>query len=92
MHPGPMNRGIEIAADVAEGPASIIVEQVTQRRRRAHGRAVHAPRRRRRCGIRIGIGGDLSRELVIKGGRVVDAAGERAADVLVRGGHVVERR
>jgi aspartate carbamoyltransferase catalytic subunit len=24
-----MNRGIEIAADVAEGPASIIVEQVT---------------------------------------------------------------
>jgi aspartate carbamoyltransferase catalytic subunit len=29
MHPGPMNRGIEIAADVAEGPASIIVEQVT---------------------------------------------------------------
>ena len=27
--PVPMNRGIEIAADVAEGPASIIVEQVT---------------------------------------------------------------
>ncbi|HEX6311606.1 MAG TPA: aspartate carbamoyltransferase catalytic subunit [Acidimicrobiia bacterium] len=29
MHPGPMNRGIEIAAQVADGPASIITEQVT---------------------------------------------------------------
>src|SRR5213593_1858493 len=29
-------------------------------------------------------------ELVIRGGRVVDPTGERVADVLVRGGHVVE--
>lgn len=29
MHPGPMNRGVEIAAEVADGPASIITEQVT---------------------------------------------------------------
>ncbi|MSO79225.1 MAG: aspartate carbamoyltransferase catalytic subunit [Acidimicrobiia bacterium] len=29
MHPGPMNRGVEIAAEVAEGPASLIKEQVT---------------------------------------------------------------
>ena len=29
MHPGPMNRGVEIAADVADGPASVITEQVT---------------------------------------------------------------
>jgi len=29
-------------------------------------------------------------DLVIAGGRVLDAAGERTADVLVRGGHVVE--
>jgi len=28
MHPGPMNRGVEIAADVADSPASIITEQV----------------------------------------------------------------
>jgi aspartate carbamoyltransferase catalytic subunit len=28
MHPGPMNRGIEIAAEVADGPASIITDQV----------------------------------------------------------------
>ena len=29
MHPGPMNRGIEIAADVADGPNSVILEQVS---------------------------------------------------------------
>ena len=29
MHPGPMNRGMEISADVADAPRSVIVEQVT---------------------------------------------------------------
>jgi aspartate carbamoyltransferase catalytic subunit len=29
MHPGPMNRGVEIAADVADSPRSTVVEQVT---------------------------------------------------------------
>ena len=29
MHPGPMNRGIEIDSSVADGPASVIVDQVT---------------------------------------------------------------
>ncbi|MCZ7526092.1 MAG: aspartate carbamoyltransferase catalytic subunit [Acidimicrobiia bacterium] len=29
MHPGPMNRGVEIAAEVADGPASVVTEQVT---------------------------------------------------------------
>jgi aspartate carbamoyltransferase catalytic subunit len=29
MHPGPMNRGIEIAGEVAEGPRSVIFRQVT---------------------------------------------------------------
>jgi len=28
MHPGPMNRGVEIAAEVADGPRSTIVDQV----------------------------------------------------------------
>jgi aspartate carbamoyltransferase catalytic subunit len=28
MHPGPMNRGVEIAAEVADGPRSVILEQV----------------------------------------------------------------
>ncbi|KJS28476.1 MAG: aspartate carbamoyltransferase [Desulfatitalea sp. BRH_c12] len=29
MHPGPINRGVEIAPDVADGPHSIILDQVT---------------------------------------------------------------
>jgi aspartate carbamoyltransferase catalytic subunit len=29
MHPGPMNRGVEIASDVADGKQSVILEQVT---------------------------------------------------------------
>ena len=28
MHPGPMNRGVEIAAAVADGPRSLVTEQV----------------------------------------------------------------
>jgi aspartate carbamoyltransferase catalytic subunit len=28
MHPGPMNRGVEIATDVADGPYSVILDQV----------------------------------------------------------------
>ena len=29
MHPGPMNEGVEIAADVAAGSQSVITDQVT---------------------------------------------------------------
>ena len=29
MHPGPMNRGVEIASDVADGPQAVILPQVT---------------------------------------------------------------
>jgi aspartate carbamoyltransferase catalytic subunit len=29
MHPGPMNRGMEISANVADSARSVIVEQVT---------------------------------------------------------------
>jgi aspartate carbamoyltransferase catalytic subunit len=29
MHPGPINRGVEIAPDVADGPYSLILDQVT---------------------------------------------------------------
>jgi aspartate carbamoyltransferase catalytic subunit len=28
MHPGPMNRGVEIDDDVADGPQSVILDQV----------------------------------------------------------------
>ena len=29
MHPGPINRGVEIATDVADGPYSVILDQVS---------------------------------------------------------------
>ncbi len=29
MHPGPMNRGVEISSEVADGPYSVILDQVT---------------------------------------------------------------
>lgn len=29
MHPGPINRGVELASDVADGPYSLILDQVT---------------------------------------------------------------
>ncbi len=29
LHPGPLNRGVEIAHDIADGPAAVIEEQVT---------------------------------------------------------------
>jgi aspartate carbamoyltransferase catalytic subunit len=28
MHPGPINRGVEISSEVADGPRSVILEQV----------------------------------------------------------------
>jgi aspartate carbamoyltransferase catalytic subunit len=34
MHPGPINRGVEIASEVADGPQSVILQQVS------HGIAV----------------------------------------------------
>ena len=29
MHPGPMNRGIEISSEIADGSRSLILDQVT---------------------------------------------------------------
>ncbi|MBU0973456.1 MAG: aspartate carbamoyltransferase, partial [Proteobacteria bacterium] len=29
MHPGPMNRGVEISSEVADSPCSMILDQVT---------------------------------------------------------------
>ena len=28
MHPGPINRGVEITSEVADGPQSVILDQV----------------------------------------------------------------
>ncbi len=37
LHPGPIIRGLELTAGVADGAQSAILEQVTQRRRHPHG-------------------------------------------------------
>jgi aspartate carbamoyltransferase catalytic subunit len=29
MHPGPVNRGVEMSSEVADGPRSVILEQVS---------------------------------------------------------------
>ena len=42
MHPGPMNRGVEIASEVADGPVLGHPRPGGQRRRGAHGGAVSA--------------------------------------------------
>ena len=39
MHPGPINRGVEIMGDVADGAASVILDQVASGVAGAHGRA-----------------------------------------------------
>ena len=50
MHPGPMNRGVEIAAEVADLPQSLHHRPGAQRRGRAHGGALPAARLGRRAG------------------------------------------
>jgi aspartate carbamoyltransferase catalytic subunit len=49
MHPGPVNRGVELSPDVADGPYSVILDQV------AHGLAV-------RMGVLILLAGSKARE------------------------------
>ncbi len=71
LHPGPMNRGVEIDSDVADGPHSVILPQVT------NGVAVRmavlyllaggvARLARSRPGRRA------MRPILIRGGRVID--------------------
>jgi aspartate carbamoyltransferase catalytic subunit len=45
LHPGPMNRGVEIDSRVADGPRSVIREQVTA------GMAVRCAVLERACGV-----------------------------------------
>ena len=52
MHPGPMNRGVEISADVSESPGSIILDQV------ANGLAV------RMSLLYLMLGGDAREEAI----------------------------
>jgi dihydroorotase len=75
MHPGPMNRGVEIASEVADGPYSVILEQV------ANGVAV------RMAVLYLLAGGAETMKRLLKGGRVVDPANGATAtfDVLIDG-------
>ena len=81
MHPGPVRRGIEIAAEVVDSPASVITAQV------ANGVAV----RMAVLYLLLGSGAPLARErqVLLRGGTVVDSTGSRRADVLVKGEVVV---
>jgi hypothetical protein len=42
MHPGPINRGVELSSDAADSPHSIILDQVENGVCGAHGGAVFA--------------------------------------------------
>ncbi len=59
MHPGPMNRGIEIADEVADGPYSVILDQVE------NGVAV-------RMAILYLLTGREIMKILIRGGRLID--------------------
>ena len=87
MHPGPMNRGVEIDSAVADGPYSVILEQVSNgvAVRMAvlyllSGREGRETRRSRRAVV--------SDDLLLKSGRVVDPAKGRDGefDVLIENG------
>jgi aspartate carbamoyltransferase catalytic subunit len=55
MHPGPVNRGVEIESEVADGPQSVILEQVT------NGIAV------RMAAMSMALANRQNRELVLPG-------------------------
>ena len=70
MHPGPINRGVEIESAVADGPHSVILNQVTYGIADAHGGAVHGHERANRAAsIRAG---ERPVKLSILGARVID--------------------
>ena len=90
LHPGPINRGVEIASDVADGPYSLIMDQVTNgvavrmavlfllgqpRRRRADAATEpQRPQRAAGAGAAAAAEGRVSDTLLIRGGTVIDPA------------------
>ena len=96
LHPGPMNRGVEIDSDVADGPHSVILDQVTNGV--AHGCSLSAGGRKARAG-RSGEGRQLSRArgggtrmkpLLLKGGKLVDPSQglNKIGDLLIVDGKI----
>ena len=91
MHPGPMNRGVEITVDPAELPGAVITQQVT------NGIAVRMAvlfdllgaepvvdaRARRRED-------QLMTAILLRGGRLLDQTGERDGDVRIVDARIVD--
>jgi len=88
MHPGPINRGVEIDSDVADSPRSVILDQVTNGLAVRNGGIVFVQRGEERgeC-LKF-----MSSSLLFKNGRVIDPANARDAigDVLIVDGRVAE--
>ncbi len=82
MHPGPMNRGVEIDSDVADLPQAVIEEQVT------NGIAIRMSLLYLLLGA--GYGGIPMADLLLRGGRVLDPASgiDEVADVAIAGGTI----
>lgn len=88
MHPGPINRGVEMNPDVADGTRSVILDQVT------NGVAV----RMALLYLVIGGGNEMEKGLevssvsILKQARVIDPSADRdeIADVWVCGGKIIE--
>ena len=79
MHPGPINRGVEIDSELADGAQSVILDQVT------NGLAV-------RMAVLYLCGGIASYERdLIRNGRIIDPANGRdeIGDLLIVDGRIV---
>ena len=96
MHPGPMNEGVEIAADVAVDPRSVITDPGHQRRRGADGAPVPARRHAARAGpvsrpvmAEAGEVGAVADDATLRGWVVDPSSGrEGAGEVVVRDGRL----
>ena len=100
MHPGPMNRGVEITVDPAELPGRRHHPAGHQRDRRADGRAVRPARGRTvihdtsmvEASCRADREDEPMTAILIRGGRLLDQTGERDGDVRDRRRSHRERR
>ena len=80
MHPGPINRGVEIDSDLADGAQSVILDQVT------NGLAV-------RMAVLYLCGGIATpMNTIIRNGRIIDPANKRdeIADLLIVDGRIAD--
>ena len=95
MHPGPVNRGVELAAEVIDSPQALIVEQVESGRRGADGGALRAAGRRH--GAPSGAPGQPADEPRSRSPhepptRARPAPAARPPTVLIRGAHLLDPR